>query len=864
MPRHGTRLTLTALLALAGGAQAATVCSDGAPATVEDTNCTVDGVTTPTTVTFSGTVTGGSLILNGQAPTGNILTETLGLGDVVVSGSSSTVATIGIAGAGAINSISVNDLTTLTLGASAAANTVTVGQGSSGALIQNAGTVTTNSLVINDGASYTLNTGVLNGGVITIGSGGSLTGDLIHYTTIDGIAAGQGSVTFQGNHNTEGALGGSNALAAITTTDGFTFTLDENASTTTFNANGTVNQTAGTLTAGTLAIGAGDSFTQSGSGVINATNTTIDTGGTLTLINQGSGAIDGASAGTGALVFGGNYDTDSALGGANALSSITVNNGTTLTLDQAAAATSFVFAGVVNKSGAASITGDTTVQDTGTLSVAADFTNTGNLAVGSGTGGTLSIGTSTLTVGGTFDLGTGATFNSTISSATTDDAGRVVATGIATVDAGSTINLTVTTSAIGSTYKIIDGGLGGSVAIPTTIVDNSALLDFIASTDGDDLTVTAVTSAAAAGLSSNAKAVNTALSALTAADSALDTAFAGISTTAELNAALESLAPNMSGAAFSASHAAMDAALFTVDNRLADLRTGSGRFTGLASGDGYRDVSFWVQGFGKLMDQDDRDNVSGYEADTAGAAFGADTQVKDGLRMGAAVSYAKTNADTNNASSSLDIDSYQLSVYGSYERDDVFLDTTAAYARNQYDSTRHVTVGAVNRTARGDFDGNQFSVKAKLGRNYVMQNTMTVRPYLGLTYSHLELDGYTETGAGTANLTVRAEDYDTVSAQLGASVSWTRESKGVRYVPELHAAVTHELGDVRQVNTASFAAGGAAFTTEGADPARTGLNLGASLGIFSKDNLDIRASYDFDYKSDYQAHAGSVVARFTF
>ena len=299
---------------------------------------------------------GATLSLKNQG-SGTIDGAAAGQGTLTFTGNYNTDQAIG--GTNKLASMTVNDGVTLTLDQNASATTVNVGQGSSGVINQSAGTLSATTLAIKAGGSVTQSgSGVINASATTLGSGASLTLANQGSGTIDGAAAGQGTLTFTGNYNTDQAIGGTNKLASMTVNDGVTLTLDQNASATTVNvgqgSSGVINQSAGTLSATTLAIKAGGSVTQSGSGVINASATTLGSGASLTLANQGSGTIDGAAAGQGTLTFTGNYNTDQAIGGTNKLASMTVNDGVTLTLDQNTSATTVNVgqgsSGVINQS----------------------------------------------------------------------------------------------------------------------------------------------------------------------------------------------------------------------------------------------------------------------------------------------------------------------------------------------------------------------------------------------------------------------------------------------------------------------------------------------------------------------------------
>ena len=103
------------------------------------------------------------------------------------------------------------------------------------------------------------------------------------------------------------------------------------------------------------------------------------------------------------------------------------------------------------------------------------------------------------------------------------------------------------------------------------------------------------------------------------------------------------------------------------------------------------------------------------------------------------------------------------------------------------------------------------------------------------------MDDYTETGAGAANLTVDNEENQALQSTLGVSLRREVETAtGLKMVPEAHVAWLHEFLDEEQVNTSTFTGGGGSFTTRGFDPANDSFNIGASLAIYSENNIDVK------------------------
>jgi outer membrane autotransporter protein len=323
----------------------------------------------------------------------------------------------------------------------------------------------------------------------------------------------------------------------------------------------------------------------------------------------------------------------------------------------------------------------------------------------------------------------------------------------------------------------------------------------------------------------------------------------------------------MSGAAQNATFGAHDISIRTVANRILSLRmAGGGMLTGMAAGDPYsqRGIGMWLQGFGTTIDQDNRQGISGFDAGTVGFAFGADTLLTENLRIGAAFSYGSTDVDTKDSQNNTDISSYQGVLYTSYEMGDYYFDGIASYSLNNYDSSRNVVVGSVNRTALADYDADQYGIKGTVGRTLHYQN-LDLLPYVSLNYVRLNTDGYTETGAGAANLIVNPETTNFLQSTVGVSVSQEiKTGNGARFIPEAHIAWLHEYLDEGQINTSTFTGGGGSFTTNGFDPANDSLNVGASVDFYATESLDIRAAYDFEVKDDYKSHSGQLILRYTF
>ncbi|MCF8495965.1 MAG: autotransporter domain-containing protein [Alphaproteobacteria bacterium] len=329
----------------------------------------------------------------------------------------------------------------------------------------------------------------------------------------------------------------------------------------------------------------------------------------------------------------------------------------------------------------------------------------------------------------------------------------------------------------------------------------------------------------------------------------------------------EALAPSVDAGVLAASTTFTNQVSNLTTTRLASLKNG-GTETGMVAGNVSQGLGIWGQVFGATGNQDVRDGVVGYDVDTYGVAVGVDTEtLAEGWVWGLGFSYANSNVDSKNANTTeTDVDNYQIALYGQYDWDDrSYVNGQVGYAFGNVDSTRHNVGGLSGVNANADYDADQIAARLEAGRDFSGGGNMTVTPKVLANYLHYDADDYTETGAGTANLNVDSEAVNLFELGVGVDVSWlSQNADGSYFKPGVHAGVRHDLiGDEIQ-STSTFTGGGAAFETQGVDPAQTTFNVGAQMTYFTVDNWELSAAYDYEAKADYDAHAGLLKAGYRF
>jgi outer membrane autotransporter protein len=271
----------------------------------------------------------------------------------------------------------------------------------------------------------------------------------------------------------------------------------------------------------------------------------------------------------------------------------------------------------------------------------------------------------------------------------------------------------------------------------------------------------------------------------------------------------------------------------------------------------------WMQGFGYFARQHDQQAVVGYDASTGGAMVAWDAPIGPDTSAGFGFGYAGGSIRANDGVARTHINSYQVTAYVNHEPGPWFLNASASVAANTYSGSRDIVFPGVNRQAQASYGGTTITGFATTGW-HMQAGAFVVTPLASLQYSRIKIGGYAETGAGDINLRLRARQYDFVESALGLKLARTYQTDHGAFVPEIHAKWLRELGNPKQIQTASFVVPGSqSFDVPGLRTANNLWNAGAgfilaSCGCTSR-AWSIEGGYDYyATNSGYSAHQGTV------
>nr|MCH9773012.1 autotransporter outer membrane beta-barrel domain-containing protein [Cyanobacteriota bacterium] len=173
------------------------------------------------------------------------------------------------------------------------------------------------------------------------------------------------------------------------------------------------------------------------------------------------------------------------------------------------------------------------------------------------------------------------------------------------------------------------------------------------------------------------------------------------------------------------------------------------------------------------------------------------------------------------------------------------------YMNLQYDSTRQMTFGGLNRTAEANWEGNGFTAALKAQYNWALNgdntdpNAIRIKPRTFLSYAVHNQGSFSESGAQSLNLAVDSHTADSLLWGIGFTLETPiRLNDSNRIIPRFTVGYDYDfMGDANEEHelSASFSELPALGSKNvlGQNRGANALDLGLSIEIETADSVSI-------------------------
>ncbi|HET9492087.1 MAG TPA: autotransporter outer membrane beta-barrel domain-containing protein [Methylomirabilota bacterium] len=268
-----------------------------------------------------------------------------------------------------------------------------------------------------------------------------------------------------------------------------------------------------------------------------------------------------------------------------------------------------------------------------------------------------------------------------------------------------------------------------------------------------------------------------------------------------IGARLRAVRAGASGLSLSGLKIGVDQAMVSAGRLLGLTESGGG-----ASADRgpFGRLGIFLNGEYDFGDRDRTSREEGFDFDRFGFTAGADYRVTDSLVLGLAFHYSQTDVDIDLGLGEVDSQAYGASLYGTYYLGRFFVDAHGSYEFIDYDTTRRIVYATFDRTARGETDGDQYTVNLGVGYE-IPVGRVTITPLVRAEYLNLQVDRYRERGAEGLDLDVGEQDVESLVTAVGAQASMAFSVPFGVLVPQIRSEWRHEFENNGTTITAKYA-----------------------------------------------------------
>lgn len=271
------------------------------------------------------------------------------------------------------------------------------------------------------------------------------------------------------------------------------------------------------------------------------------------------------------------------------------------------------------------------------------------------------------------------------------------------------------------------------------------------------------------------------------------------------------------------------------------------------------------------LDMDANRDFLGLRSDTYAESIGAELSLTSHILVGAGVSYLESYADH-----SADIEGVTMAAYASGAWGGLHADLLYGATLLDHDIDRDTGTGS---TAHARPGSTTHTVSFNTGYNF-RPGQWSVGPFAGVDYARSKIDGYTESGGGTAATEVSEQTVDSLLTRMGVQASYRFEQSWGSITPQVRVGWEREnLGSdddltvgllqspyyLVQGSTIRSTGAGFEVTVPGQDRERDYMTVGAGVLVEIGARLHVLLDYEGDFLDDgFAAHYGKVSVGWRF
>jgi outer membrane lipase/esterase len=202
----------------------------------------------------------------------------------------------------------------------------------------------------------------------------------------------------------------------------------------------------------------------------------------------------------------------------------------------------------------------------------------------------------------------------------------------------------------------------------------------------------------------------------------------------------------------------------------------------------YNPWSFFMQATGGISNREATVASNAFNLESVGGTIGTEYRINNNAFIGGAFDYANPRANQSNNAGTTDVNSYQLGIYSAWADAHFFAQGLATIGQQDYRNSRPGVVDIITSSP----EGNSVVAAGKVGYLFDAGKSQ-IGPIGGLTYAHVRVGGYTESGDPVLTLSVGQQRAEALIGSVGAQFRTPFTVNGRVIVPYLNLTAEDDL-----------------------------------------------------------------------
>jgi autotransporter-associated beta strand protein len=279
-------------------------------------------------------------------------------------------------------------------------------------------------------------------------------------------------------------------------------------------------------------------------------------------------------------------------------------------------------------------------------------------------------------------------------------------------------------------------------------------------------------------------------------------------------------------------------------------------------------VGGWLDGYGGFGTLDGDSGTADADYALAGATLGLDYRLTPNVLVGVGGGWGFTDLEVDDRSADGEAHTFHGLAYAGYATPQFHLALSGRYGFSQMETTRRIAFATVTQTADGDFDGDAYGGRLEAGVNIAELYGVLFQPIAHLDLSHIEQDGYRESGSPAFDLKVDSESIDSQITSFGLRIhgTWALPEDTGSFEPELSGRWEHQFGDDDREITGALLGDGSAtpIALRGAETPTDRYLVHLGWVVSSETGLRATLGYTGAFSSEQMEHGGALSVQYTW